>query len=48
MIGEETNGTPNNLMPYITKVAVGQLKELSIFGNDYDTHDGTGVEIIYI
>lgn len=42
-IGEEPNGIPNNLMPYITKVAVGQLKELSIFGNDYDTHDGTGV-----
>ncbi|MCG4731974.1 NAD-dependent epimerase/dehydratase family protein, partial [Phocaeicola vulgatus] len=34
---------PNNLMPYITKVAIGQLKELSVFGNDYDTIDGTGV-----
>ena len=33
----------NNLMPYITKVAVGQLQQLSVFGNDYDTHDGTGV-----
>ena len=42
-IGEEPNGIPNNLMPYITKVAVGKLKELSVFGNDYDTHDGTGV-----
>ncbi|WMT79765.1 UDP-glucose 4-epimerase [Terrisporobacter mayombei] len=43
IIGEELNGTPNNLMPYITKVAVGQLKELSVFGNDYDTPDGIGV-----
>ena len=43
LIGEEPNGIPNNLMPYITKVAVGKLKELSVFGNDYDTHDGTGV-----
>ncbi|CEO10875.1 UDP-glucose 4-epimerase [[Clostridium] sordellii] len=42
-IGEDPNGIPNNLMPYITKVAIGQLKELSIFGNDYDTSDGTGV-----
>ena len=43
LIGEEPNGIPNNLMPYITKVAVGKLKELSVFGGDYDTHDGTGV-----
>lgn len=43
LIGEEPNGIPNNLMPYITKVAVGKLKELSVFGNDYNTHDGTGV-----
>ncbi len=43
MIGENPNGTPNNLMPYITQVAVGKLKQLGIFGNDYDTHDGTGV-----
>ena len=43
IIGEDPNGIPNNLMPYITKVAVGKLKELSVFGNDYDTHDGTGV-----
>lgn len=43
MIGENPNGTPNNLMPYITQVAVGKLKQLGIFGDDYDTHDGTGV-----
>ena len=43
LIGEEPNGIPNNLMPYITKVAVGKLKELSVFGGDYHTHDGTGV-----
>ena len=43
LIGEEPNGIPNNLMPYITKVAIGKLKELSIFGDDYNTHDGTGV-----
>lgn len=42
-IGENPNGIPNNLMPYITQVAVGKLKELSVFGNDYDTPDGTGV-----
>jgi len=42
-IGEEPNGTPNNLMPYITKVAIGKLRQLNVFGNDYDTHDGTGV-----
>ena len=43
IIGEDPNGIPDNLMPYITKVAVGELKELSVFGNDYDTIDGTGV-----
>ena len=43
LIGEEPNCIPNNLMPYITKVAVGKLKELSVFGDDYNTHDGTGV-----
>lgn len=43
LIGEEANGIPNNIMPYITKVAIGTLKELSVFGNDYDTIDGTGV-----
>ena len=42
-IGEDPNGIPNNLMPYITKVAVGELKQLRVFGNDYPTHDGTGV-----
>lgn len=42
-IGENPNGIPNNLMPYITQVAVGKRDELSVFGNDYDTHDGTGV-----
>lgn len=43
LMGENPNGIPNNLMPYITQVAVGKLKELGVFGNDYDTHDGTGV-----
>ena len=43
LIGEDPNGIPNNLMPYITKVATGKLEKLSIFGNDYDTKDGTGV-----
>ncbi|TCJ81204.1 UNVERIFIED_ORG: UDP-galactose 4-epimerase [Bacillus cereus] len=42
-IGEDPNGVPNNLMPYVTQVAVGKLKELNIFGNDYPTKDGTGV-----
>ncbi len=42
-IGENPNGIPNNLMPFITQVAVGKLKELGVFGNDYDTHDGTGI-----
>lgn len=43
LIGENPKGIPNNLMPYITQVALGKLKELSIFGNDYPTKDGTGV-----
>jgi len=43
LIGEDPNGIPNNLMPFVTKVAKGQLPKLSIFGNDYDTIDGTGV-----
>ncbi len=43
LIGEEPQGIPNNLMPYIVRVASGQLKELSVFGNDYPTPDGTGV-----
>lgn len=42
-IGEDPRGIPNNLMPYIAKVAVGELKELSVFGDDYPTKDGTGV-----
>ena len=42
-IGENPNGIPNNLMPYITQVAIGKLDHLSVFGNDYKTHDGTGV-----
>ena len=43
LIGEEPQGIPNNLMPYIVRVANGTLKELSVFGNDYNTPDGTGV-----
>ncbi len=43
LIGEEPNGIPNNIMPYITKVAIGQLPYLNVFGDDYDTIDGTGV-----
>ncbi|WP_042350374.1 UDP-glucose 4-epimerase GalE [Bacillus massiliigorillae] len=43
LIGEDSIGIPNNLMPYITKVAIGELKELNVFGNTYETSDGTGV-----
>ncbi|MFB3226193.1 UDP-glucose 4-epimerase GalE [Exiguobacterium sp. PHA03] len=43
LIGEDPNGIPNNLMPYVTQVAAGKLDTLQIFGNDYDTEDGTGV-----
>ncbi len=43
LIGESPNGIPNNLMPYITQVAVGKRDKLGVFGDDYDTHDGTGV-----
>ncbi len=43
LIGENPNGIPNNLMPYIAQVASGKLDQLSVFGNDYPTHDGTGV-----
>lgn len=43
LIGENPNGIPNNLMPYVTQVAVGKRDCLNVFGNDYDTHDGTGV-----
>lgn len=42
-IGEDPNGIPNNLLPYITQVAVGRLQKLSVYGGDYPTHDGTGV-----
>lgn len=42
-IGEDPNGIPNNLLPYIAQVAIGRLKQLSVFGNDYPTSDGTGV-----
>ena len=42
-IGEDPNGIPNNLLPFITQVAVGKLPQLSVFGDDYPTHDGTGV-----
>ncbi len=42
-IGEDPNGIPNNLMPYITQVALGRREKLNVFGNDYNTHDGTGV-----
>ena len=43
LIGDNPNGIPNNLMPYVTRVAKGTLPQLSIYGNDYPTHDGTGV-----
>lgn len=43
LIGEDPQGIPNNLMPYVTQVAVGKLEQLSIYGDDYSTHDGTGV-----
>ena len=42
-MGEDPNGIPNNLMPYITQVAIGKLDHLNVFGDDYDTPDGTGV-----
>ena len=42
-IGEDPRGIPNNLMPFVTQVAVGRREKLNVFGNDYDTHDGTGV-----
>ena len=43
LIGEDPNGIPNNLMPYVMKVAIGELPHVNVFGNDYDTPDGTGV-----
>ena len=42
LIGEDPKGIPNNLIPYITQVAIGKLERLGVFGDDYDTHDGTG------
>lgn len=46
IIGEDPNGKPNNLMPYISQVAVGKREYLSVFGSDYDTYDGTGVHVV--
>ena len=46
LMGENPNGIPNNLMPYITQVAVGKLKELGVFGNDYDTPDGDYIHVV--
>lgn len=46
MIGEDPKGIPNNLTPYISQVAIGKRPELSVYGNDYDTHDGTGKGLI--
>lgn len=43
LIGEDPNGIPNNLMPYVSQVAIGKLEQLSVFGDDYPTHDGTGI-----
>lgn len=43
LIGEDPNGIPNNLLPYVSQVAVGKLKKLKVFGDDYNTHDGTGI-----
>ncbi len=46
-IGEDPQGPPNNLMPYVAQVAVGRRKELKVYGNDYDTPDGTGRYFLY-
>ena len=46
LLGEDPNGIPNNLVPYIAQVALGKLEVLSVFGNDYPTHDGTGVRAV--
>jgi UDP-glucose 4-epimerase len=43
LIGEDPNGVPNNLLPFVAQVAVGRLEKLNVFGNDYPTHDGTGI-----
>lgn len=49
LIGEDPNGIPNNLVPYISQVAVGKLTQLSIYGGDYSTADGTGIrDYIYV
>ena len=48
LIGENPNGIPNNLMPFVSRVAAGRLSELSVFGNDYDTPDGTGVRYYFL
>lgn len=49
LIGEDPNDIPNNLIPYVSQVAVGKLEQLSVFGNDYNTSDGTGVrDYIYV
>lgn len=45
LIGEDPLGRPNNLMPFVAQVAVGKREEVSVFGNDYDTPDGTGVYV---
>jgi hypothetical protein len=45
-IGEDPRGVPNNLMPFVQQVAVGRRAELTVFGNDYDTRDGTGVSFV--
>ena len=45
-IGENPKGIPNNLLPYITQVAIGKLPKINVFGDDYDTPDGTGAAII--
>ena len=45
-MGEDPNGIPNNLMPYITQVAIGKLDHLNVFGDDYDTPDGTGIHVV--
>ena len=47
LIGEDPQGLPNNLMPYIAQVAVGRRSELKVFGNDYNTHDGTGLLVMF-
>ena len=47
-IGEDPQGPPNNLMPYVAQVAIGRRKHLSVFGNDYSTSDGTGNLTVYV